>query len=88
MGGRAVEGSMPEPGEVHQAEGREPGNQVLRAETRWPAQRGLCHRAWGGFQQPECGDKYRGLHLPKSSTYCRSVTRRLIVFSVLLVQGW
>lgn len=42
-------GEYAQTGEAHQAEGREPGNQVLRAETTWPVQLGLRHGV-GGFQ--------------------------------------
>ena len=47
-------GSMPGPGELHQAEEREPENRVLRVEARWPAELRLRHRERGGFQQLWC----------------------------------
>lgn len=42
-------GEYAQAGEAHQAEGHEPGNQVLRVETRWPVPLGL-HHGVGRFQ--------------------------------------
>lgn len=75
-------------GGFHQAEGRDPGNQVFRAESRRPLRR-ACVTGRGGFQQPGCGGEDKaGTDGRKSSKHCRSVTRSLIVFSVLLVRSW
>lgn len=60
--------------ESHQAEGHEPGNQVLRAETGWLIQLGLHHRE--DFSSFGVYGNYRGLHLQKSRKYCRLVTRK------------
>lgn len=80
--------SMPGLGEAHQTEGHEPRNRVLRAEIRWPMQLGLCHREQEDFSSFDVCDNYRGLHLQKSRKCGHLVTRKLIVFSVLLVQSW
>lgn len=51
-------------------------------------QLGLCHREQEDFNSFGVWDNYRGLHLQKSRKYCHLVTRKLIVFSVFLVQSW